>query len=650
MTSTLNTGQLLVDDATWWRQAVVYQIYPRSFADANGDGIGDLPRHHLPRAVPGGARRRRGLAQPVLPVGAGRRRLRRRRLPRRRPAARHARRLRRAGRGAARRRHPGRRRHRAEPHLRPARVVPRGARRRARGSAARDRYIFRDGLGPDGARAAVRLGRALRRAGLGAASRDGQWYLHLFAREQPDLNWDNREVRDDFLHDAAVLGGPRRRRLPHRRRARARQGPRRAAARRRPSSTRSAARRRPPALGPRRGARDLRRVARGVRRVRPAAHRGRRGLGATPSPRPALRQRRGPRPGVQLRPAPGRLRRRAVPHDHHRQPRRCRGSPGRRRRGCSRTTTSSGTPRATGCPRRTTTDARDKHGADVAAARAARDPALDVEPRACAAPAPRRLFMLGLPGSAYLYQGEELGLHEGRRPPRRAERQDPTFFRNPGVDMGRDGCRVPLPWTRDGLVVRLRRRAARTCRSPRGSARLAVEAAGRRPRLDARRSTARALALRRELQTDETLDWLPTPDPTSCASPRPNGWQVVTNFGTDAVPLPDGEVLRHERARSTGPAARRDDGVGALGLSHADPQGDPHGAPPRDPHGAQGQQHRVDRRDQPVGDQQPDQRHRVAVPRGDDGHPVVQGQRRQGPAGLRARGSAATRRPPARRR
>ena len=28
---------------------------------------------------------------------------------------------------------------------------------------------------------------------------DGQWYLHLFAPEQPDLNWANREVRDDFL-------------------------------------------------------------------------------------------------------------------------------------------------------------------------------------------------------------------------------------------------------------------------------------------------------------------------------------------------------------------------------------------------------------------------------------------------------------------
>ena len=58
------------------------------------------------------------------------------------------------------------------------------------------------------------------------------------------------------------------------------------------------------------------------------------------------------------------------------------------------------------------------------------------------------LFLLGLPGSAYLYQGEELGLHEVAEIPA-SERQDPTFFRTGGEEIGRDGCRVPLPWSAD---------------------------------------------------------------------------------------------------------------------------------------------------------------------------------------------------------
>lgn len=55
------------------------------------------------------------------------------------------------------------------------------------------------------------------------------------------------------------------------------------------------------------------------------------------------------------------------------------------------------------------------------------------------------LFMLGLPGAAYLYQGEELGLpeHTTLEP---EFRQDPTFFRTNGKRVGRDGCRVTLPW------------------------------------------------------------------------------------------------------------------------------------------------------------------------------------------------------------
>lgn len=58
------------------------------------------------------------------------------------------------------------------------------------------------------------------------------------------------------------------------------------------------------------------------------------------------------------------------------------------------------------------------------------------------------LTMLALPGSAYLYQGDELGLPEHTLLDD-AVRQDPAFFRTEGVERGRDGCRVPIPWTAD---------------------------------------------------------------------------------------------------------------------------------------------------------------------------------------------------------
>ncbi|THA38699.1 alpha-amylase family glycosyl hydrolase [Streptomyces sp. A1547] len=56
------------------------------------------------------------------------------------------------------------------------------------------------------------------------------------------------------------------------------------------------------------------------------------------------------------------------------------------------------------------------------------------------------LLMLALPGSAYLYQGEELGLPEVDNLPD-AVRQDPAFLRTAGQDGLRDGCRIPLPWS-----------------------------------------------------------------------------------------------------------------------------------------------------------------------------------------------------------
>ncbi|MFD6229915.1 glycoside hydrolase family 13 protein [Streptomyces sp. NPDC060232] len=56
------------------------------------------------------------------------------------------------------------------------------------------------------------------------------------------------------------------------------------------------------------------------------------------------------------------------------------------------------------------------------------------------------LLMLALPGSAYVYQGEELGLPDVTDLPDEV-RQDPSFFRAAGQDGFRDGCRVPIPWS-----------------------------------------------------------------------------------------------------------------------------------------------------------------------------------------------------------
>jgi alpha-glucosidase len=55
------------------------------------------------------------------------------------------------------------------------------------------------------------------------------------------------------------------------------------------------------------------------------------------------------------------------------------------------------------------------------------------------------LLLLALPGAVFLYQGQELGLEEVDLPDE--ARQDPVFFRSGGARKGRDGCRVPVPWT-----------------------------------------------------------------------------------------------------------------------------------------------------------------------------------------------------------
>jgi alpha-glucosidase len=151
------------------------------------------------------------------------------------------------------------------------------------------------------------------------------------------------------------------------------------------------------------------------------------------------------------------------------------------------------------------------------------------------------LLMFALPGSAYLYQGEELGLQEVGSEIPDAERQDPAFFRNKGVEIGRDGCRVPLPWTASGNSFGFGPGGAHLPQ-PEWFTGHSVEI--QETQEDSTLSLyRRALALRSTLQTTEVLEWLETGRADVVAFRRPNGWTSVTNFGTEAFDLPAGEVL-----------------------------------------------------------------------------------------------------------
>jgi alpha-glucosidase len=180
----------------WWRHAVIYQVYPRSFADGNGDGMGDLPGitsrlDHLvelgvdalwlspfyrsPMADAGYDVADYRDVDPSFGTLADAEAM---------IAAAHGRNLKVIV-------------DLVPNHTSSAHPWFQAALHAASGSPERERYLFRDGKGDGGAQPpndwqSVFGGPAWTRVP------DGQWYLHLFAPEQPDLNWDHPAVRAEF--------------------------------------------------------------------------------------------------------------------------------------------------------------------------------------------------------------------------------------------------------------------------------------------------------------------------------------------------------------------------------------------------------------------------------------------------------------------
>jgi len=527
MTDALLVETRTDDAAAWWRQAAVYQIYPRSFADANGDGIGDIP---------GILSRVDYLAElgidavwlsPFYPSA-----------------------LADGGYDVADYRDVDPRLGTLEDfdamvtalHERGIRVVVdivpnhtsdlhawfQEALAAGRGSAARERYIFREGTGPDGSEpptdwVSVFGGPAWERV------EDGQWYFHNFAVEQPDLNWDNPEVREDFLKtlrfwsDRGVDGF--RIDVAHMlTKDLSEPLPSRAELERIPQD----------GAHPLIDRDDVHEIYAEWRRVFDEYDPPRTAVAEAWVSTPERRAKYASAEGLgqafnfDLLVADfDATRFRSIIAENLAQSAMSGSSTTwvLSNHDVTRHATRYGLPALDGRPVKQGTEWVEAGGPEEG---------IDREQglrRAHAA----TLLLLGLPGSAYLYQGEELGLHEvAEIAPE--QRQDPGFFRGSDFDrLGRDGCRVPLPWTASGSSFGFGEGDAHLPQ-PVWFSEFAVdvEAADPSSTLSLYRE---ALRLRRLLQTEESLEWIETGRADVLRFARPNGWQVVTNFGAEPFDL-----------------------------------------------------------------------------------------------------------------
>jgi alpha-glucosidase len=181
-----------------------------------------------------------------------------------------------------------------------------------------------------------------------------------------------------------------------------------------------------------------------------------------------------------------------------------------------------------------------RSGADASAPHSARGgrptPDLAIGVRRARAAA---LLTLSLPGGAYVYQGEELGLPEVLDLPGEV-RQDPAFARTNGEDGLRDGCRVPIPWSGDAPPFGFGPGAEQPwLPQPADWAELSVARQEDDP--DSVLALYRAaLALRRDRPElgDGTMTWIDTGDDL-LAFRRDPGFVCVVNVGEEPAPAPD---------------------------------------------------------------------------------------------------------------
>jgi alpha-glucosidase len=153
------------------------------------------------------------------------------------------------------------------------------------------------------------------------------------------------------------------------------------------------------------------------------------------------------------------------------------------------------------------------------------------------------LLTAALPGSLYIYQGDELGLPEVEDLPRELL-EDPMHFRSGGRDPGRDGCRVPLPWSGERAPFGFTDAETAWLPQPPEWAQLTVDRQARDPSstLNLYRS---ALAIRRRKAAlrQAALRWLDSAGDV-LAFARGEGFACLVNLGSEAAALPpDSSVL-----------------------------------------------------------------------------------------------------------